>query len=337
MLLFPEGAAAAVDVRGGAPGTRETDALAPGGLVPRIHAVLLTGGSAFGLDAAGGVAAWCEERGIGFETPAGPVPIVAAAVLYDLDVGSPSRRPGPAEGRAACDDAMQPWPAAAPDRLGSVGAGTGATVGKLWGPGHRMKGGLGVATGRLASGHAVAAVAAVNAAGDVVDPETGRWLAGGWDPERGRPLAEQGLPSSPPLGPGQATTLVCVVTGLPLEAPDLQRVAVMAHDGIARAVRPAHTLFDGDTVFAVSVGRGEPYGGRRRAEALLEAGVVAADLVAAAIRNAILSARGVAGVPAAADASRVRRRGDDVGAQPQHRRTDGDGSGGGDPGGTPAP
>ncbi|NLG68240.1 MAG: P1 family peptidase [Firmicutes bacterium] len=308
VLLFPRGAAAGVDVRGSAPGTRETAVLTAGNLVDRIHAVLLTGGSAYGLDAASGVMAWCEEQGVGFETPAGRVPIVVAAVLYDLDLGDPSRRPGPAEGRAACRAATSSHPASAATMLGNVGAGAGATVGKRAGPAHRMKGGLGVAWGRLASGEAMAAVVAVNAVGDVVDPRTGEWLAGAYDRERRRPLPEWGATASPPLGPGQATTLACVVTALPVEGPDLTKVATMSHDGIARAVRPSHTLFDGDAVFAGSVGEGPRYGGLPRAVAVSQAGALAADLVTEAIVAAVRSARGVAGVPSMSDIRAAQTR-----------------------------
>ena len=300
MLLFPEGAAAGVDVRGSAPGTRETDVLHPGNLVERIHAVLLTGGSAFGLDAASGVMAWCEEHGIGFETPAGRVPIVVGAVIYDLDLGNPTRRPGPAEGRAACEAAMRCGVAEAAVLCGNVGAGTGATVGKRFGPRHRMKGGLGVSSARMPSGHAMMAVAVVNCVGDVVDPDTGAWLAGAYDREAGRPLKGT-FPQTPPLGPAQATTLACVVTDLPLGGADLHKVAVMAHDGIARAVRPAHTLFDGDAVFAVSTGQGSGGTELPRALVVSQAGALAADLVAAAIRSGVLCARALGGVPAAAD------------------------------------
>lgn len=300
VLLFPEGAAAGVDVRGSAPGTRETDVLVPGNLVDRIHAVLLTGGSAFGLDAASGVMAWCEEHGIGFATPAGPVPIVVAAVLYDLDLGSANRRPGPAEGRAACEAAGRSGPAG--ELQGSLGAGTGATVGRLFGPQYRMKGGLGVATGRLpGTGHTMVAVAAVNCVGDVVDPGSGAWIAGAFDRAAGRPPGVTW--SDAPLGPGprQATTLAAVVTDLPLTGADLRKVAEMAHDGIARAVRPAHTLFDGDTVFALSTGRGALYGGLPRAVAVTQAGALAAELVAQAICSGVLAARSIGGVPAARD------------------------------------
>lgn len=300
VLLFPEGAAAGVDVRGSAPGTRETDVLTPGNLVERIHAVLLTGGSAFGLDAASGVMAWCEEHGFGFETPGGRVPIVVAAVIYDLDFIGPARRPGPAEGRAACEDAMRAGAADDPARCGNIGAGTGATVGKLFGPEHRMKGGLGVATRRLPSGHSLAAVAVVNCVGDVVDPQSGTWLAGAYDRAARRPLGGWAAPQAP-LGPARSTTLACVVTDLALQGADLHKVASMAHDGIARAVRPAHTLFDGDAVFALSTGSGPLYGGLPRPLAVSWCGAMAADLVAAAIRVGVLSARALGGVPCAAD------------------------------------
>ncbi|WP_324718164.1 P1 family peptidase [Carboxydochorda subterranea] len=302
VLIFPRGAVGAVDVRGSAPGTRETDVLRPGNLVARIQAVLLTGGSAFGLDAASGVMAWLEERGWGFETPGGPVPLVVGAVLFDLDIGDGRRRPGPGEGRAACEDALREG--LAPARQGNVGAGCGATVGKLWGPAYRMKGGLGVAGGQLPGGFAMAAVAAVNCAGNVVDPATGRWVAGAWDRERRAPVS--GEPAAGALGARQATTLAAVVTDLPLSSADLQRVASMAHDGIARAVVPAHTLWDGDTIFALSTREPgsdgtRPYGGMDRAYAVSAAGQTAAELVALAILHGVRAAQALFGTPAAGD------------------------------------
>ena len=314
VILCPAGCTAAVDVRGGAPGTRETDVLRPGNLVGRVHAVLLTGGSAFGLAAATGVMRYLEQRGAGFPTPAGPVPIVAAAVLYDLDVGDGRVRPDEAMGWQACLDAERDGPL----QEGSVGAGTGATVGKLFGAAYRMKGGLGVATAELSSGFRLAAVAAVNAAGDVVEPDRGLWVAGAWNPTARRPLGprrppweagetpgptEAGKPGQAaqplaPPGPGQSTTLACVVTDLPLDGADLARVAAMAHDGLARVLRPAHTLWDGDTVFALSCGSGPLYAGRPRALAVSEAGAAAAYAVAEAVVRAVRLAESLAGVPA---------------------------------------
>lgn len=316
VILVPGGAACAVDVRGAAPGTRETDVLRPGNLVDRVHAVVLTGGSAFGLDAASGVMAYLERKGSGFETAAGRVPIVVAAVLYDLDVARADRRPGRAEGEAACEDAERAGDAS--ERQGNVGAGTGATVGKSWGPAYRMKGGLGVAAGTLPSGHRMAALAAVNCVGDVVEPDSGRWVAGAWDrsarramgpsPALGGVLEGAGgsseTPSAIPLGPGQATTLVAVVTSLPLATVDLGRVAAMAHDGLARAIRPAHTLFDGDTVFALSTAadQGLSHGGGPRAMMVSAAGALAADLAGRAIVEGVRRAERLGGVPAASEA-----------------------------------
>lgn len=312
VVLCPQGCRAGIDVRGSAPGSRETELLRPGNLVEAIHAVLLTGGSAFGLDAAAGVMRYLEERGAGFATPAGPVPLVVAAVLYDLDLGDPHARPDEQAGWAACE-------AAALDgelEQGSVGAGTGATVGKAFGPQRRMKGGLGVAYGRLAGGRAMAAVAAVNCVGDVYEWPGGKWLAGAWDREARRPVAAvpeaaRGWPAGeraagtaaepardPLLGPGQATTLACVLTDLPLTGADLTKVAQMAHDGLARAIRPAHTLWDGDTIVALSGGEGVLYDGGARALVVSEAGSLAADLVAQAIARGVRAAEGLGGVPA---------------------------------------
>lgn len=314
VILCPGGCRAAVDVRGSAPGTRETDVLRPGNLVGMVHAVLLTGGSAFGLAAAHGVMRFLEQLGAGVPTPCGPVPIVAGAVLYDLNIGDPRARPDEAMGWAACQAAQQDGP---PEE-GSVGAGTGATVGKLFGPDCRMKGGLGVARAQLSDGHTVVAVVAVNALGDVYDPDTGRWLAGAFDRQAGRPLAagravaqvfaaaaarREATGASGPSLLGESTTLACVLTDLPLDGADLQRVAEMAHDGLARAVRPAHTLWDGDTVFAVSTAppqRHRPTGfpERPRPAVVSEAGAAAAEAVAQAIVRAVQQARGLGGVPA---------------------------------------
>jgi L-aminopeptidase/D-esterase-like protein len=231
VVLPPPRTVGSGEVRGGAPGTRETDLLRPGMLVREVHAVLLTGGSAFGLAAADGVAGWLEERGIGFHTPVARVPIVPAAVLFDLGVGDPGARPGAAAGRAACEAAAEEIPE------GRVGAGTGATVGADHAPG-------GVGTAAVAeAGATVGALAAVNAFGAVVD-ERGEALAGRV-PE----------PDAAPPWPGMNTTIAVVATDARLSKEQAHLVAAAAHDGLARAVRPAHTMWDGDTVFTLATGR----------------------------------------------------------------------------------
>jgi L-aminopeptidase/D-esterase-like protein len=249
VVLAEGGAIGGVDVRGAAPGTRETDLLGPGRLVERVHAVLLTGGSAFGLAAADGVMAYLRERGVGFPAAAGPVPIVPAAVLYDLANGAPVY-PDAAAGRAACEAAGE-----GPLAQGGAGAGTGATVGKLLGPAGAMRGGLGSASARLPDGTTVGAVVAVNALGDVRDPDSGAIVAGARARD-GRwldsfaALRTGALP--PPEAQGANTTLAVVATDAPLDRSAAYRLAQNAHDGLARAIRPCHTPFDGDTVFALS-------------------------------------------------------------------------------------
>jgi L-aminopeptidase/D-esterase-like protein len=250
VVLAPPGTLGSGEVRGGAPGTRETDLLRPGMLVREVHAVLLTGGSAFGLAAADGVVRWLEERGVGFDAGVARVPIVPAAVIFDLGVGDPGARPGPQAGVAACE--------AAADTVaeGRVGAGTGATVGADHAPG-----GVGSAS-RTEDGVTVGALAVVNAFGAVVD-------------ERGEPLAGQ-VPSedAPMPWPGTHTTLAAVATDARLSRERAHLLAVAAHDGLARAVRPAHTMWDGDTVFTLATGRTEapqPALERMAEEALAEA------------------------------------------------------------------
>jgi L-aminopeptidase/D-esterase-like protein len=273
VLLPDEGAVAGVAVRGAASGTRETDLLDPGAMVPGVNAVLLTGGSAFGLAAADGVMRRLEERGVGLQTAAGPVPIVPAAVLFDLTVGSASARPDAAAGYAACVAAE----ADAPCGRGSVGAGTGARLGKLFGPDEAAVGGLGTASLRLPGGGTVGAVVAVNALGDVVDTD-GRVLSGRGTAAR---LLAEGMPALPPVG-GTNTTLAVVATDLALTKAQAGRLASVAHDGFARAIRPVHTSYDGDTVFAVSTGRTEA-----PPEQLLVLETAAAEVVASAIRSAV--------------------------------------------------
>ena len=280
VILPPPGTIAAVDVRGGAPGTRETGVFTPGNLVSEIHALLFTGGSAFGLAAATGVMAWLQERGTGFAVGAARVPIVAAAVLFDLAVGDPAAFPDEAMGRTACQAAR-----AGEIEAGCVGAGTGATVGKLLGVNGAARGGIGAASVTLPGGAVVAALAAVNAFGDVVDQDSGAVLAGPRPPAgkafvSSRALMEESLAESPLAA--AHTTLVCVATTIPFDTGTLKRVSIEAHDGLARAVRPAHTVVDGDVVFALAPGGAPP--------ALLErlrTGAAAAEATARAIAAAV--------------------------------------------------
>ncbi len=275
VVLCLPGGAAGVDVRGFAPGTRETDAVRPGRRVGQAHAILLTGGSAFGLDAAAGVMRFLEQRDAGFPTPHGVVPIVPAAVIYDLGVGDPRVRPDKAMGYRACKAATDdPVPG------GRVGAGAGATVGKA--PGLRpADGGIGSACAKLRNGVVVGALVVVNAVGSVVDPATGETVAGGRDQASGRSVATT-LKSPPGRGPGMPgtnTTIGVVATDAVLSPVEADSVAAMAHDGIARAIRPSHTLYDGDTLFALSTGK-------RRAD-VNAVGIVAAEVVAKAILDAV--------------------------------------------------
>jgi len=284
VILAPPGTVAAVDVRGGAPGTRETSIFTPGNLVSEIHAVVFSGGSALGLAAATGVSLWLRERGVGY--PIGParVPIVAGAVLFDLAVGDPDAYPDEAMGRAACD-------AAADGEVpcGPVGAGSGALVGKLLGISRASRGGVGVAAQDLPDGTRVAALAAVNAFGDVVEPDSGRVIAGpgagggGFRTERA--LREDSLDESPLAA--SHTTLVCVACSLAFDSGALRRVAIEAHDGIARAVRPAHTVVDGDVVFALA-----PSGTTPPILTRLRVGAAAADAAARAIVAAVEASAG---------------------------------------------
>ncbi|MFF1646268.1 P1 family peptidase [Streptomyces sp. NPDC058240] len=301
VVLAPEGGAiAAVDVRGGGPGTRETDALDPRNLVQRIDAVVLTGGSAYGLDAASGVMAWLEEQGRGVRVgpdPAQVVPVVPAACLFDLGRGGDWRaRPDASTGRAAVEDAAAAGPGA-PVAEGGVGAGTGAVAGQL-------KGGVGTASIRLASGITVGALVVVNAAGSVVDPRTGV-LYGEYGaaepPAHPAPevlrAAEQRLTevreanARPPLN----TTLAVVATDADLTRAQAQKLAGTAHDGLARAVRPVHLLTDGDTVFALATGA-RPLDPQNpiALNDLLAAG---ADVLTRAIVKAVRAARSIDGRP----------------------------------------
>jgi L-aminopeptidase/D-esterase-like protein len=296
VVLVEGGAVGGVDVRGGAPGTRETALLDPVHTVSVVHGVVLAGGSAFGLDAAGGAVRFLEERGVGFRLRASVVPIVPAAILFDLDVGDGRIRPDAASGYAAARAASS-----GPVAEGNAGAGAGATVGKMWGMGRAMKGGLGTASLRLPGGTVVAALAAVNAFGDVVD-EQGRVLAGarGSDGTRLDPALPAILGGAAPGGPpaeGRNTTLAVVATNATLTKAEATRVAWMAQDGLARAIVPSHTPVDGDTVFVLSVGAAHP------PVSPLTVGALAAEALARAIRRAIRLARGLPGLPSASDLS----------------------------------
>jgi L-aminopeptidase/D-esterase-like protein len=295
LLLPPEGAVAAVNVLGGAPGSRETDVLRPGNVVQSIHAVLLTGGSAFGLNAAAGAMRFLEEKSIGFETRGGRVPIVSAAVLYDLGIGDPRVRPGDAEGYAACEAASAEAPAE-----GCVGAGTGATVAKAGGIERAIKGGIASASERAADGTVVAALVAVNAYGDVFDPAAGRAVAiPRPDPSGKTETALEILRNK--VRPVEAaftnTTLAVVATTARLTRDQLLRVADMGHTGLARAIEPSHTPVDGDTVFALSVPNSDATTDGAAEPNLLAIGALAARAVSRAIVRAVESAEGLAGVP----------------------------------------
>jgi L-aminopeptidase/D-esterase-like protein len=287
-----EGAVVGVDVRGSSPGTRETDRLGPVGAVRPTHALLLTGGSAFGLAAVDGVVRFLEEKGVGLDMGVARIPLVSAAVLFDVVVGDPSVRPDAAMGYAAASAATS-----GDFAQGSVGAGTGATVGKVLGMDRAMKGGLGSASAHLAGGLVVGALAAVNAFGEVRDPQTRKVLAG--------PRLEDGtlgdtvelLPEAAArLRWGESTTLGIVATNARLSKPQVSKVAQMAHDGLARAVYPVHTSVDGDVVFAASVGRVEA--------APDVVGAWGARVIEEAIVRAVLAADGIAGLPAARDLAR---------------------------------
>lgn len=285
VLLCPQGAVAGVDVRGAAPGTRETDLLHPLATLEQVHAILLTGGSAFGLDAAGGVMRWLEEHGHG--VPVGParVPIVPAAVLFDLWVGDARIRPDAAAGYAACAAASAAHPA-----QGSVGAGAGASVGKLFGIGRAMKGGIGSASLKVGA-ITVGALVAVNAIGDVVDPATGRVIAGARADDGRTPLdtlaaiIDDQLPAH--LLAGMATTIGIVATDAQLTKAQANKLAGMAHDGLSRSINPVHTATDGDALFAVATG------GSGKPGHLTVLGALAAEVTARAVLNAVRAAHGL--------------------------------------------
>jgi L-aminopeptidase/D-esterase-like protein len=285
VVLCEAGVTCGVDVRGAAPGTRETDLLAPGNLVDRVHAVLLAGGSAFGLDAAGGVMRWLDEHGHGFAVGPARVPIVPAAVLFDLWLGDACVRPDARAGFAACEAASDLAPA-----QGCVGAGAGATVGKLFGIAHAMKGGIGTASLEV-NGVRIAALVAVNAAGDVIDPATARVVAGsrqldGRTPRRITAALARGL-MPPNILAGAATTIGIVATDVALDKAQCARLATMSHDGLARCIDPVHTASDGDTMFALATS------GNRRTLPLTVLGALAAEVTQRAVLNGVRAAVGL--------------------------------------------
>ncbi|MEJ2007499.1 MAG: P1 family peptidase [Acidobacteriota bacterium] len=291
VVLAEGGAVCGVDVRGSASSTRELAPCIPGHVVDRIHGVFLTGGSAFGLDAAAGVMRFLESEGIGFPTGAARVPIVPAAVIYDLAVGSAKARPDAKMAAQACRSASSKI------TEGSVGAGTGATVGKLFGIRCATKGGIGFRQITLAGKVAVQALVVVNAFGDVVDPATGRVIAGARKGTRSGEFADslqEMIKGSFRKSFGAAhTTLAVVMTDAALDKVQATKVAQMAQDGIARAISPTHTIYDGDLVFALSVGK-------KRAD-LNTVGAAAAEATAQAIVSAVLNAESLGGIPACKD------------------------------------
>ncbi len=292
VVLCEGGAVGGVDVRGSAPGTRETDLLRPTTWATEVHAVLLGGGSAFGLDAASGVVEFLEEKGIGLQMGPARIPIVPAAILYDLDVVTHETRPGPQEGFKACQSASS-----GPVAEGSVGAGTGATVGKLLGMERAVKGGIGTASLELEHGLTVGAIVAVNSFGGVFDPGSGGIVAG--------PLKDDGvtmhdameLITSPDFvtaerAPHSNTTIGVVATNASLTKEQANKLAAVTHDGLAMAIRPAHTMVDGDTMFAVATGALQEPADMNR---LCAASVVC---VSKAIVRAVQKAKSLGGIPA---------------------------------------
>jgi L-aminopeptidase/D-esterase-like protein len=299
VVVAEEGAVGGVDVRGSAPGTRETDLLNPINTVEKVHAIVLAGGSAFGLDAASGVMRYLEERGVGFDTDFGKVPIVPAAVLFDLNVGDSKIRP-----TAECGYRAAAAASGGPIAEGNVGAGAGATVGKLAGTARAMRGGLGTASITTPSGLTVAALVVVNAVGDIVDPSTGRVIAGVRTTD-GRGLADaRTLIRAGALTHAAAfnrnTTLGVVATNATLTKAQATKMAQMAQDGLARTISPVHTPLDGDTIFALATGS------RAGAPDMTTVGALAADVVAEAVLRAVRAARGIPGFPAAGDMAPVR-------------------------------
>ena len=285
VVMAREGAVAGVDVRGAAPGTRETDLLHPSNLVDKVHAIMLAGGSAWGLEAATGAVRWLEERGVGLDVAVGRLPIVPAAVLFDLLVGDMRIRPDAAAGYAACAAASGADPAE-----GNVGVGAGAVLGKVFGIQHAMKGGVGTASVTV-DGVTVGALIACNALGDVIDPDTAQVMAGARTDD-GRALRDtrrallRGQPPQPLLA-GTNTTIGVVATDAILTKAQAHRLAIAAHDGLARSINPVHTMSDGDTLFSLGTGRaGKSLG-------MMVLATMAAEATARATVRAVQAARSV--------------------------------------------
>jgi L-aminopeptidase/D-esterase-like protein len=285
VVLARDGAVAGVDVRGAAPGTRETDLLAPANLVERVHGILLAGGSAWGLDAAGGVVRWLEEQGAGLDLGTVRLPLVPAAVLFDLPLGDASIRPDAAAGYAACQAASTKAPAE-----GNVGAGAGAAVGKVFGIARAMKGGIGTASVTV-DGVTVGALVACNAMGDVIDPETGTVIAGART-KAGKSLIDarrallRGEAPQPMLA-GTNTTIGVIATDAVITKAQASRLATVAHDGLARTINPVHTMSDGDTLFVLGTGRS------KKSPGMVVLSTMAAEATARAVVRAVRAARGV--------------------------------------------
>ena len=301
VLADGEGAVGGVAQRGGAPGTRETDLLDPANLVERVNAIVLSGGSAYGLDTATGVMKYLEEKGVGFKTNAGVVPIVPAAVIFDLPfIGTSKARPAADCGYKAATAAT-----AAAVAEGNVGAGAGATIGKIGGGRTPMKAGIGSAAIALSNGLVIGAIVAVNAVGDVIDPATGAVVAGALDANGkladARKVLRSGSQTTTPR-PGENTTIGVVATNAKLTKAQTSRMALMADDGLARALFPSHTLGDGDTVFALSTGS---WSGNADVSNI---GALAADVMAEAIVRAAVMAKSAGGLRAAADLGTVPSR-----------------------------
>lgn len=303
VVLCEKGAVGGVDQRGGAPGTRETDALQTVHLVDKVHAVVLAGGSAFGLDAASGAVRYLEERKVGFKVGVARVPIVPAAILFDLGIGSSKRRPDAEMGYQACMNATRKAP-----EEGSVGAGTGATVGKILGMGQAMKGGIGSAAMEIGAGIQIGVLVAVNAFGDVIDPRSDQIIAGARNLKKGPLKIGKGkfadtlkvmksLVGRTVFGAARRqgsfsahnTVIGVVVTNAKFDKEGATKVARMAMNGVARTVRPASTMLDGDTIFALATGK-------RKADVSI-VGAYAAELVAEAVVRAVRAAKGLGGIP----------------------------------------